>query len=298
MKHPPQPFRVRSPLQDNILSLTAIVSLIVLTLSAVAGVLWLMTQTGMLSYDRSLFEQPTTETAAHADADGIFDMLRPHSDPSESENIIRFSGSFSTIRALLSDLDVPDDYHAIFETTLYSEQNSAKTTVHLYRSEDSFLIQRYTPSLLPGSKPNEVYVCDGTAVVFTDTASQKQARFPVSDAFSVEAIAGIPSVSSFNDVPDEHIVHASYTELDGEIVYYVLYTAQTAADTQIVREIWISADTELVRCAAAYLCAADTDPLTVITDSSKRLSYSEMTMCKPLTEREKQRLFLLPEINS
>ena len=41
MKRSPKPFRIRSPLQDNILSLTAIVTLIVLTLASVGGVLWL-----------------------------------------------------------------------------------------------------------------------------------------------------------------------------------------------------------------------------------------------------------------
>lgn len=299
MKRSPKPFRIRSPLQDNILSLTAIVTLIVLTLASVGGVLWLMNRVGLLSYDRSLFDPPTTEAAAHPGENGVFDMLRPGgSDHGTAEKIIRFSGSFSTLRSLLSDLDIPDDYRASFETTLYSGNNSAVSTIHVYRSGNAFRINRHTPDILPSGMPNEVYICDGSAVVYTDTVSQKRVKLPVSDAFSMEAIAGIPSIASFNAVPDDRIFHASYTELDGEIVYYVLYTTPTSADKQIVHEIWISADTELVRRWASYLCPADADPLTVIGDSDACLSYSEMTFCAPLSDREKRGLYTLPEVIS
>lgn len=299
MRRSPKPFRIRSPLQDNILSLTAIVTLILLTAVSVGGVLWLMNRAGLISYDRSLFEPPATETAIPPGENGVFDMLRPgSSDPGDAEKIIRFSGSFSTLRALLSDLDIPDDYRATFETTLYSGNSSAASTIQVYRSGNAFRINRHTPDVLPSGMPNEVYICDGSAVVFTDTASQKRVRLPVSDAFSMEAIAGIPSIASFNAVPDDRIFHASYTELDGEIVYYVLYTTPTTADTLIVHEIWISADTELVRRWASYLCPADADPLTVIGEASACLAYSEMTSCAPLTDREKKGLFTLPEITS
>ncbi|MBQ3064968.1 MAG: hypothetical protein IJC98_01890, partial [Clostridia bacterium] len=71
------PFRVRSPLQDNLLSLCGILSLIILTFSMVCLVLWLISYTEIL--DISLF-QMHTETTVQGDetaAPSIYDSLRP-----------------------------------------------------------------------------------------------------------------------------------------------------------------------------------------------------------------------------
>ena len=115
--------RIRTPLQDNILSLIAVISLILLTLAAVAGVLWMLIRFGVLTYDWNLFDPQTEETVQIGNADGIFDILRPISDETEdnsqnSAEVVRFSGSFSTLRTLLSDLQFPDHYQAQFETIL------------------------------------------------------------------------------------------------------------------------------------------------------------------------------------
>ncbi len=293
--------RIHSPLQDNVLSLTAIVSLIVLVLVSVSGVLWILVRTGVLSYDVSIFDPPTTETAAADDEDGIFDMLRPITESSDmaSENdhpeIIRFSGSFSTLRSLLSDLQIPDHYQAQFETVLYSDTSAAKSAIQIYRSGNAYRINRYAPGTSNAGSPTDVYVSDGTAVVYTDNRSNTHARFPVSASFSPEALAGIPSVASFNEIPDEQILHASYTVLDGEFVYYVLYVTPTATDNRIVHEIWISADTELVMRCCTYLCRSGEDPTAVITSDENRIFSSALTHVSDLSARERERLFVLPE---
>ncbi|MBE6657562.1 MAG: hypothetical protein E7604_03865 [Ruminococcaceae bacterium] len=294
--------RVPSPLQDNILSLIAIVSLIVLTLAAVSGVLWMLIRTGMLSYEWGLFDPQTTDTVAFDDADGVFDALRPVPLTSDGENtadtagIVRFSGSFSTLRKLLSDLNTADHYNALYETVLHTDTANAASTVRLYRSGASYRVTRHAPGVSTAGQPTESYVCDGTAVVYTDHRTQSRARFPVSDAFSPEALAGIPSVASFNAIPDERILHASYTEQDGEFLYYVMYTTPTADNQQIVHEIWISAEAELVRRCCTYLCPANRDPMTVIADDSARLFSSVLRSVTELSARERQVLFVLPEV--
>ncbi len=302
MKNSTKHFRVRSPLQDNILSLIAIVSLIALTLAAVGLVLWMLIRTGVLSYDPNLFDGQTTQTAPSYADNAIFENLRPIPESAASEadtsDIIRFSGSFSTLRVLLSDLQIPDNYQAQFETILHTDQKDEKTTVQIYRSGDSYRIHRFAPGVTTAASPSEIYICDGTAVVYQDVRKNTAARFPVSESFSPEALAGIPSITSFNAISDEQILHASYTEYDSQIVYYVLYVTPTTAENQIVHEIWISADTELVMRCNTYLCGENEDPMQVIGQEESRLFSSTMNHVSALSEKEQNKLFTLPEIPS
>ncbi|MBR5871962.1 MAG: hypothetical protein IKZ09_13090 [Clostridia bacterium] len=300
MKHNRNRFRVRSPLHDNILSLTAIVSLILLTLAAVSAILWLLVRSGMLSYDWWRFDPPTEETVVYDQADGVFDALRPGSSATadQTNEIVRFSGSFLTLRTLLSDMNAPDDYNALFETVIYADAASAKQTVRVCRSADSYRINRYPDGTSLSGTPTEAYVCDGEAVAYTDNRAHTSVHFPVSESFSVEALAGIPSVASFNAVPDEQILHASYTELNGEIVYYVLYTTPNSTENRIVHEIWISASTELVQRCNTYLCPTDADPFAIIADGTHRIFSSTLLSVSDLSAYEKRTLFVLPEIKA
>lgn len=304
MKKNARRFRVRTPLQDNILSLLSIVSLLVLTIAAVGAVLWMLTRTGVLSYDPNLFDGQTEQTAPLHEDDSIFENLRPIIDASDTDSradapeIIRFSGSFSTLRALLSDLQVPDHYQARFETTLHSGDTDVKNTVHIYVSGDSYRIHRFAPGANDAGQPAEMYICDGTAVVYQDIRANTAVQFPISDAFFAEALAGIPSIASFNEIPDDQILHASYAEHDNEIVYYVLYVTPTAAGNRIVHELWISADTEFVARCNTYLCQKGDDPMDVIGKESAMLFSSSMNYTAALSERDRKRLFELPEIPS
>lgn len=298
-----RPF-IRSPLQDNILSLTAIVSLIVLTLAAVSMVLWMLNRTGIISIDQNPFDAQTTETMHIDHADGIFEILRPISDEegvpggTDTPEIVRFSGSFSTLRALLSDLNIPDQYQAQFETVLYSDTSAVKSTVRLYRNGNAYRINRYAPGTSAAGTPTDIYVCDGTAVGYTDNHTGAAVHFPISTTFSPEALAGIPSIASFNEIADDQILHASYTVLNGELVYYVLYLTPTASDNRIVHEIWISADTELVMRCNTYLCGKKEDPMKVIEVDRAKLFSSVLTHVSDLTERERRNLFRLPDLTS
>ena len=212
--------------------------------------------------------------------------------------IIRFSGSFSTLRILLSDLQIPDNYQAQFETVLHSDKKDVKTTVQIYRSGDSYRIHRYAPGATAAGSPSEIYICDGTAVVYQAARNANTARFPVSESFSPEALAGIPSIASFNKIPDDQILHAAYTEYADQIVYYVLYVTPTTAENRIVHEIWISADTELVMRCNTYLCGENEDPMQVIAQEESRLFSSTMNRVSALSDREQSKLFVLPEIPS
>ena len=300
MKNLKSRFRVRSPWLDNVLSLTAIVSLIVLTFAAVGGVLWMLLRTGILSGELWQFDPPTEETEAPIRDNGVFDALRPTSRDSDStgddtSGIVRFSGSFSTLRALLSDIDAPDSYSALFETVIHANTGDSECAVRVYRSGDAYRINRYVGTLSATGNPTEYYVCDGTAVLYADNRTQTKARFPVSTAFSVEALAGIPSIASFNEISDDRILHASYAELNGEIVYYVLYTTPTALENCIVHEVWIAASTELVRQCNTYLCPDGTDPLAVIGVENHMLFSSTLVSTSPLSKQEQQTLFVLPQ---
>jgi len=295
---------IRSPLQDNILSLSAIVSLIVLTLAAVSGILWMLTRMGIISFDQNLFDPLTTETTRIDHADGIFEILRPISDEEgitgggDTTEIIRFSGSFSTLRMLLSDLKIPDHYQAQFETVLYSDTTAVKHTVRMYRSGNAYRINRYAPGTSAAGSPTDYYVCDGSAVGYTDNRTGSAVHFPISTSFSPEALAGIPSIASFNEIPDDQILHASYTVLDEELLYYVLYVTPTVSENRIVHEIWISADTELVMRCNTFLCGKKEDPMKIIEDDQAKLFSSVLTHVSDLTERERRSMFLLPDLPS
>lgn len=255
----------------------------------------------MLSYEWGLFDPQTTETVTYDKEDGVFDALRPYSPDTDSTDtdsppeIIRFSGSFSTLRALLSDLQIQDHYSALFETVLHAETGDAVSTVRLYRSGESYRINRHAPGVSTAGSPTECYICDGTGVVYTDNRTQESIRFPISDSFSPEALAGIPSVSSFNAIPDEQVLHASYTEQNDEFLYYVLYTTPTADGEQIVHELWISAAAELVLRCNTYLCRAGDDPMKIIENSDAMLFSSNLVSVSALTDREREVLFILPE---
>lgn len=297
MKKKSSGFRVRSPLQDNILSLSAILSLIALTLAAVAGVFWLLARAGVISPDWMMFDPQTEQTETAVVDGGLFDVLRPTEDeaPPPAQEIVRFSGSFSTLRALLSDLDTPDQYNTLFRTTLYSGHTPASSTIRVYRARDAFRINRHPPGTTTAGTPQETYICDGTAVMYQNLRTAETAIFPISPSFSVEALAGIPSIASFNAIPEEQILHASYTEQDGEIVYYVLYTTPTAADASIVHEVLISAISELVLQCRTYMCAPNDDPMTVIHNEDALLYASELISFARLSDREQQVLFTLPD---
>ena len=170
--------------------------------------------------------------------------------------------------------------------------------VHIYRSGASYRINRYAPGTSAAGNATDVYICNGDAVVYTDNRTKTSVQFPISESFSPEALAGIPSIESFNEIPDEQILHASYTELSGEIVYYVLYHTPTTSDNRIVHEIWISADTELVMKCNTYLCTAKDDPMQIINRDSAKLFSSQLTHVSDLSAREQQVLFSLPEIPS
>ena len=302
MKNHSGRFRVRSPLQDNVLSLIAVVSLIVLTLTSVGAVLWMLNRTGVLSYDRNLFDGQTVQTTQLSDNDGIFEMLRPSAAETDSvtepSEIVRFSGSFSTLRTLLSDLQIPKDYQAQFEITLHSEGADVKHTVQIYRLGDAYRIHRFAPGTTPAGQPAEIYVCDGEAVVYQDTRTGTAAQFPISDSFSAEALAGIPSIASFNEIPDEQILHASYTEYENQIVYYVLYITPTAAENRIVHEVWISAETEFVMRCNTYLCGENDDPMEITAQNSAKLFSSVMNHTAALSDSDRRTLFVLPELSS
>lgn len=302
MKKEKSRFRVHSPLHDNILSLTAILSLFVLTLAAVGGILWMMLRTGMISGDQWLFEPPTKETVVFNHDDGVFDALRPltsedQSSDEEAQRIIRFSGSFSTLRALLSDLDAPDCYNALFETVIHAASTDAVQQVRVYRFGDAYRINRYFGQTSSAGNPTEYYICDGAEVEYTDNRTKTHARFPVSQSFSVDALAGIPSVASFNEIADEQILHASYAEMNGEVVYYVLYTTPTTADQTVVHEVWISAAAELVQRCNTYLCSNGSDPLEIIANEKNRIFSSALISIAALSEREQRVMFVLPDSN-
>ena len=281
-------FRVRAPLQDNILSLTAIVSMIVLTLAAVALVLWLLVRTGILTYDWTLFDPQTSQTEDNPDVPSIYDVLRPEEDGGETPpdgSIVRFSGDFSTLRALLSDLDTPDSYIAVFDTALHTGSGEIRTAVRVCRQGSAYRIERYQSGYSLQSSPGEIYISDGEHIVYTDTASGERAQFAVTDGFSMEALAGIPSIASFNHIPDEQILHASYAELDGEIVYYVQFTVPDANGGSILQEYWISAGTEFVmRCRTVSGTEAD----------AKTVFSSELRSVGTLSAREADLLLSLP----
>lgn len=284
-------FRVRAPLQDNILSLTAIVSMIVLTLAAVALVLWLLIRTGILTYDWTLFDPQTEQTECDPDVPSIYDVLRPETEDGttpQDGSIVRFSGDFSTLRALLSDLDTPDSYIAVFDTALHTDSGEVRTAVRVFREGDAFRIERYPNGYSLQSSPAEIYISDGKTVVYTDTTSAQRAQFAATDGFSMEALAGIPSIASFNHIPDEQILHASYAELNGEIVYYVQFTVPDANGGSILQEYWISAGTEFVmRCRT--VSGTETDGRTVFS--------SELRSVDTLSAREAELLLSLPVLS-
>lgn len=300
MKNHKKRLRVHSPWLDNILSLTAIVSLIILTFAAVGGVLWMLLRTGILSGELWQFDPPTNETAVVIRDNGVFDALRPTSQntdtaPDDTSGVVRFSGSFSTLRTLLSDIDAPDSYNALFETVIHAKTGNSECAVRVYRSGDAYRINRYIGTLSAAGKPTEYYICDGTSVLYADNRTQTEARFPISTTFSVEALAGIPSIASFNAIPDDRILHASYAELNGEIVYYVLYTTPTIHESHIIHEVWISASTELVQRCNTYLCPVGTDPFSIIGKEDRMLFSSALISTAALSRHDQQTLFILPK---
>ncbi len=292
MKHPNQkhkPFRVRAPWQDNVLSLAAILSLLLITLLAVFFVLRLLFSSGLFS--RDILTQPPPDTAVDTDAPSVYDKLLPDtasSDDTADGNVIAFSGDFSVLRALLSDGETADNYVAEYETVLYTGNTEAKTAVRIYRLGACYRIER-NPGAFSASVPAEVYVCDGTTVAFTDAQTGDTRFFPVSDAFDMASLAGIPSLVSFTETDDAQTESITYTALDGTVTYHVIFRIPTESGSTIREEYWISPTEELVLRCQTY------DAVAKENEDAARLLYSfSRKSTRPLTEREAERIFRLP----
>ncbi|MBQ8577959.1 MAG: hypothetical protein IJ449_08395 [Clostridia bacterium] len=285
-----RPYRVRAPWQDNVLSLAAILSLLVLTLAAVVLVFRLLMWSGILSQEIFTPENPASTPQPSA-ADG-YDMLLPAEDGgSDSASIIRFSGDFYVLRSLLSDDAVRDNYCAEYETVLYAESGEHRSAVRVYAAGDCWRVELWADTATADA-PDEIILCDGTAVCYTDNTEKETAVFPVTERFDMASFAGIPSAASYTDTAEAQTVSASCTELDGKVVYYVRFYVPTAngdndAD-RIMQEYWISPTDELVlRCRTYEAAPQDTDAPVVYSCILKEM--------RELTAAETETLFVLAE---
>lgn len=280
-------FRVRAPWQDNILSLTAILSLLLLTLAAVVLVFWLFLRTGILS--RDIFTQMPEQTDTEAEIPSVYDILLPPEEGGGSdEDVVRFSGDFSVLKALLADADTTDNILAEYETVLHNGTQDSRSTVRIYISGDCYRIDRWFPSSSAANSPDETYICDGQLVFYSDNTQSASRIFPVSDSFDMASLAGIPSAASYTDVPDEQTLSASYAEIEGEVVYFVRFYIPDASGNPIMQEYWISPLAELVIRCRTYAGAEDkTDAAAIYACTLKHT--------RALTEREKENLFVLPQ---
>ena len=288
------PFRVRSPLQDNLLSLCGILSLIILTFSMVCLVLWLLSYTEIL--DISLF-QMHTETIVQGDetaAPSIYDALRPvESSEADAEiEVTRFSGDFSVLRSMLDGVDVPQSYCIEVETVVYGSSTADKQLVRIYSNGPLFRIQRYRTNLPLSSGLIEEYVCDGSQIAYTDNSTKQTKYFPISDQFSLEAIAGVPSLASFHEIADDQIKNASYARIDDQIIYYVQFQQQINETAALIQEYWISPESEFVIRCMTY---PPTDIST--TDPGDPIYSCELVRTRVLSSYEKSTMFVIPSEN-
>ncbi len=283
-------FLVRAPWQDNVLSLAAILSLLLLTLMAVVCVFRLLSFSGLLS--RGILTQPPPEETMDTDAPSVYDKLLSESgDVSDQrEHIVAFSGDFSVLRELLCDETTADDYYAEYETVLYTGTTESRTAIRIYVSGRRFRIER-NPNGFSATTPSEFYICDGTDIAYTDTATGTTRRFSVSDNFDMASLAGIPSVASFTKTDLNATTDVTYTEINGEMTYHITFRIPVDDNTFIPQEYWISPTEELVLHCKTFAIATDA------TAANARVLYSfSRKATRPLTEREKTNLFRMPVI--
>ena len=283
-------YQVRVPWQDNVLSLTAILSLLALTLAAVGLVLFLLLRFGILS--QGIFSPAPDTQTPDSDIPSVYDMLLPvESGGSASESIVRCSGDFSTLRSLLSDTIITDAYYAEYHTAFHSSKGENRIVVGVYVYGDCFRIARRSIAAAGSAAVEELYICDGTEISYTDRKTKNTRIFPVTEGFDMPSLAGIPSVASYTETREEQTLSASYTEIEGQIVYYVRFSVPvseaespvTAAES-CMQEYWISPTLELVIRCRTYANAA------YGTDASMLYSCTLQNI-RDLTEQEKNTLF-------
>lgn len=276
-------FRVRSDLQDNVLSLLSIVSVILGTLLVVFFMLWFLYKADILSIPLSgLFGKQGEETAEPYIEPSVIDFLKSAADGSEDPEspAVRFSGGFDTLYALLSEAIPADSYYMETETAFHSGEARTACTVRIWKDGQNFRISRY-PVGDPGQAEN--YLSDGAVVRYSDTASSKTASFPMSDAFSIEALAGVPSVRAFTDDASVVIDSASYTESGDEVIFFVRFHHADAQSSGITEEYWISPASELVLACRTYAGNQNSD--------AQSLIFSDTLLAfRPLTDVEKSAL--------
>ncbi len=274
-------FRVRSALQDNLLSLISIILLLIGTLAVVFLLLWLLYKAELISTPFDLFHREPVETEMlPSSIQTEYDFLRDAalaSDPPDDDTIIRFSGSLNTLYTLLADEDPLREYYAEYETVLFSGTDELRYQIRIWKNGNAFRLTRQNTK---DRTQEETYICDGTQILYIDTATEQSMRYPISDAFSMESLAGIPSVASFAQADDIIIDHAAYQEISGEIVCFVQFHHTAPAESPITEEYWISPERELVIRCRTY--AGKTPVLTF---------HSTVRSSRALTAQEKQTLF-------
>ena len=269
--------------QDNLLSLISIVSVLLLTFAVVALILWGLYRAELFSLpsELHLFFDPA-ETAAETEkpAPSVYDILRDagaETDPAIP--VYRFSGDFSVLRTLLAQSKPRDAWYTETETVLRAGNKESTVVVCFWRLGDSYRIERRTDG-----KTSEIFISDGTRVYYEDAERNASRVFPLSDGFSPEAAAGIPSSASFSEIPEEQIEAASYAEIDGSLVYYVRFRHP---DSGFREEYWISPESELViRCRTYSGPMEDEDTVTVFSGDIK--------VSRALTDTEKNSMFDIP----
>ncbi len=288
------PFRVRTPWQDNVLSLAAILSLLLLTLFAVVLVFRLLSMSGILS--RDIFTPPP-DTAIDTEAPSVYDKLlpeteaaAPNTDAFREDTYLAFSGDFAILRALLTDADIADHYFAEYETVLYTGEAEARTSVCIYVSGDKFRIER-NPNIPSAAAPAELYVCDGTEVSFTDAATGQIRRFPVTQAFDMASLAGIPSVASFTQTDPGDTTEIAYTALGETVTYRITFWVPVGDGTFIRQEYWISPTEEFVLRCRTYEAKTPEEA-----DEARVLYSFTRKSVRALTTREESTRFVLPAL--
>ena len=276
-------FVPRPARQDNLLSLISIVSVLLLTAAVVALILWGLYRAELFSLpaELHLFFDPA-ETAAETEkpAPSVYDILRDagaETDPAIP--VYRFSGDFSVLRALLAQSRPRDAWYTETETVLRAGKDESTAVVCFWRLGDSYRIERRTDG-----KTTELFISDGTRVYYKDMGRNTSRVFTLSDEFSPEAAAGIPSAASFSEVPEEQIEAASYAEIDGSLVYYVRFLHP---DSGFREEYWISPESELViRCRTYSGPIEDENAVTVFS--------GDIQVSRALSDEEKETMFVIP----
>lgn len=277
-----------SALQDNILPLIAVISVLVLTLAVVFVMLWLLDRAEIVSLSDRFFPSETDSAGEGVESTpSAYDILRAEAESGgNASGVVRYSGDFSTLYALLENSEPDLSYYAEFETAVGKGENSLSYRTVVTRHEEAFRIERHP---LAGAAATEHYVCDGKTVTYTDPSTKESATFAFSDAFFVEALAGIPSVASFCADTEKVIDTAAYAEIDGEVVYYVRFhhPADNESSPEIYEEYWISAERELVIRCHTYAKQAGSDSATL-------LFSSETKTMRELTDTERATFSLEP----